>query len=104
MALEEVNEKTLSKCPLCGSKDLEQEFAHRHRTGPIVLGGETTSQPPILDGCHCNKCGTRSVFNKAGKCPACDGTGRYVYVTGSSAGLSSRSSGQCPVCFGKKRI
>ncbi len=81
--------KTISKCPVCGSKLLEQDFHHlvgSFRTGSL--------QQRRLDGCHCNKCGVRNKFNKAGKCPRCNGTGE-----------SHRTmSGVCSTCKGEGKI
>jgi len=63
--------KTISKCPVCGSKKLKQDYHHTigsFRTGAIVR--------PALDGCHCKECGAKNKFDKAGKCPRCEGTGQ----------------------------
>ena len=81
--------KTINKCPLCGSKSLEQDFHHHtgsFRMGPLPL--------LALDGCHCKKCGAKNKFNKSGKCPRCDGTG-----------IRSRPySSACSTCKGTGKI
>jgi len=82
--------RTIDKCAVCGSKRLKQLFHHmigEFRTGPLP--------PPTLDGCYCEKCGVRYVFNKAGKCPRCNGSGRD---------RDSNLSYPCHTCNGTGKI
>ena len=96
--------RAIGECPVCHSKDLEQEFATHTDHLPIRIGGEHTNRTPILDGCYCNNCGTKSKFNKAGECPACRGSGEFEYKT-SSCGITRYSrKEQCPTCEGSGRI
>ena len=97
--------RAISECPVCHSKDLEQDFATREGHFPGRIGGKSTTSPPILDGCHCNKCGTRSAFDKAGECPACHGTGEFEYkIHLSGVTLLHTRKEKCPVCKGSGKI
>lgn len=94
--------KTISRCAACGSNNLVQDYLPRHHSDRI--GGEVTTSPPSLNGCHCGDCGTRNVFNKAGECPACHGTGEFESITGSCGIEHYRSKYRCSVCDGKGQI
>jgi RecJ-like exonuclease len=87
-------------CPYCKGK-LEQDFAIRHSNRPMIIGGSSTSSPAILDGCHCTKCGIKFVFDKAGKCPNCKGTGLLRHVTYIGGIEQYSHSSLCPTCSGK---
>lgn len=99
--------KTISKCPVCGSSDLEQKFYHKPFDMHTPIGGEHRSSPPTLNGTTCRGCGTKNTFNKKGKCPACEGTGQFVertYRGGIEQTALGQLSYQCPMCEGKGKI
>lgn len=98
--------RAISECPVCHSKDLKQDFATPVEHFPTRrMGGEHTNRAPILDGCHCNGCGTRLVFNKASECLACHGTGEFEYKTYLSGVTPLRTRKEkCPVCNGSGQI
>jgi len=97
--------KTISKCPVCESEDLEQEFVTKSfgagLGGSRRIGGTSYSSPSILDGCTCNNCGVHIKFDKKGECPNCNGTGQFVvhqFVSGFKQGYSM--SHKCSTCGG----
>ncbi|KKM67238.1 hypothetical protein LCGC14_1473040 [marine sediment metagenome] len=97
--------KTIEKCPVCGSKDLEQEYITR--LSSVIIGGSSQSQPRILDGCSCNFCGVASKFDKKGECPNCDGTGDFIqrhYRSGIELASMGALSYECPTCKGIGKI
>lgn len=93
--------KTIDKCPVCGSDKLEQEYQSIVERGPMIVGGEHTSLPPILGGTTCANCGTKNKFNKKGPCPACKGEGEFTYITYRGGMEESSYKLECSVCKGK---
>lgn len=60
--------KTLEECPVCHSKDLEQEYKYTtvgnpHRECGPGFKTITTKWP---NGSHCNSCGVKLHFNTKG--------------------------------------
>ncbi len=97
--------QTISKCPVCKSEDLEQEFVSRQSNGRI--GGSSYSSSATLDGCSCNSCGVQLKFNKKGECPNCKGTGQFTrrhYIGGREQTDMGVMSSECPTCNGSGKI
>jgi hypothetical protein len=55
-----MEEKLIKECPVCHGKNLVQDSEHQPFTMHTVIGQRI---PHWRDGCHCEDCGSKFVFN-----------------------------------------
>jgi hypothetical protein len=96
------NMKTIKKCPVCKSTDIEQEYAHQYKE--LRFGGEHHETLPIPDGSHCNDCGTRFSYDKGGICPLCNGRGEVELSTYQGMVCTRTMVSKCDHCKGKGKL
>ena len=96
----------ITKCPICGSRAIKQEYIteHEHFSMHTPIGGEHTSYPPRPNGSSCDSCGSIFKFNKGGKCDLCKGTGKTKTVT--YQGMIEKWSREqtCDLCGGTGKV